>query len=144
MSRTDALSAVFSNLAKASEKQQFYEDAERYGKLAGLLAGDADRDGTMESLRSEIARDIEDGYPALQAAGGEAGDRGVLRAVKWGEKVTTSQRALVDRFATKGEELLEGRKLFVCEACGFIYLGDDPPEICPVCKAPSTRFSLVR
>ena len=24
----------------------------------------------------------------------------------------------------------------VCDICGFIYIGDDPPEFCPVCKVP--------
>ncbi len=57
------------------------------------------------------------------SAGAEAGDRGALRTVKWGKKVTTAQRALVDRYASKGDELLEGEQLFVCEACGFIFLG---------------------
>lgn len=144
MMQNDVLSAVFSNLGKASEKQQHYEIAERYGRLAGVYAGEDSPEGDLDSLRAMLAGDLESAYPRLQAAGADASDRGVLRALKWGEKVTTAQRALVDRYLSKGEELVEGKKLLVCEACGFIFLGDGAPEICPVCKAPSSRFSVVR
>ena len=144
MSQADALTAVFSNLAKAAERQQRVAVAERYGRLSALLAGGAEAGGTLAALRAEVAEDVEQCYPALQSAGTEVADHGVLRAVKWGEKVTTSQRALLDRYASKGEELLEGKQLFVCEACGFIFLGTEPPPVCPACKAPSSRFSAVR
>ena len=76
--------------------------------------------------------------------GAEWAERGALRAATWGQKVTTSQRALIDRYLSKGQELLDGKKLFVCEACGFIFLGDSPPPICPTCKAPQSRFSVVK
>ncbi|TVQ22347.1 MAG: rubredoxin [Spirochaetaceae bacterium] len=144
MPDTTGLSAVFSNLSKAADKQQLFDTAERFSKLSTLFPGAGPGEPTIESLRAEVARDVERDYPALQAAGTEASDRGVLRAVKWGEKVTTAQRALIDRYTAKGDQLLDEKKLFVCEACGFIFLGDEPPEICPVCKAPSARFSTVK
>lgn len=31
-------------------------------------------------------------------------------------------------------------KKFVCSVCGFVHEGDTPPENCPQCKAPSTKF----
>lgn len=31
-------------------------------------------------------------------------------------------------------------KKFVCTICGYIHEGDTPPEICPICKAPSDKF----
>ncbi|MGA7105977.1 MAG: hypothetical protein WBX49_11580 [Candidatus Deferrimicrobiaceae bacterium] len=27
-----------------------------------------------------------------------------------------------------------------CTVCGYIHRGDEPPEVCPVCGAPSERF----
>lgn len=32
-------------------------------------------------------------------------------------------------------------KKFVCAVCGYIYEGSEPPEQCPQCKAPKTKFS---
>lgn len=27
-----------------------------------------------------------------------------------------------------------------CTVCGYIYQGENPPDICPVCKAPASKF----
>ncbi len=27
-----------------------------------------------------------------------------------------------------------------CEICGFIHDGDEPPENCPICSAPKSKF----
>ena len=29
---------------------------------------------------------------------------------------------------------------YVCMVCGYVYEGDNPPESCPVCKAPAEKF----
>ena len=31
-------------------------------------------------------------------------------------------------------------KKFVCTVCGYVHEGDNPPEFCPVCKAPASKF----
>ncbi len=30
---------------------------------------------------------------------------------------------------------------FVCSVCGYIYEGENPPEKCPICNAPSDKFN---
>ena len=30
---------------------------------------------------------------------------------------------------------------FVCQICGYVHEGDNPPEACPVCKAPASKFT---
>ena len=32
---------------------------------------------------------------------------------------------------------------WVCKVCGYIYEGEQPPENCPVCKAPASMFEKV-
>jgi len=29
---------------------------------------------------------------------------------------------------------------FVCSVCGYVYEGDEAPEVCPICKAPKEKF----
>lgn len=29
---------------------------------------------------------------------------------------------------------------YVCQVCGYVYEGDNPPEFCPQCKAPASKF----
>jgi len=31
-------------------------------------------------------------------------------------------------------------KKFVCSLCGYVHEGEAPPESCPVCKAPASKF----
>ena len=31
-------------------------------------------------------------------------------------------------------------KKFVCSVCGYIHTGDEPPEFCPTCKVPASKF----
>lgn len=31
-------------------------------------------------------------------------------------------------------------KTFVCTVCGYVYEGENPPEFCPICKAPKEKF----
>jgi len=31
-------------------------------------------------------------------------------------------------------------KKFVCTVCGYVHEGDAPPEKCPICKAPASKF----
>ena len=30
---------------------------------------------------------------------------------------------------------------WVCAVCGYVHEGDQPPEQCPVCKAPKEKFT---
>ena len=31
-------------------------------------------------------------------------------------------------------------KKFICTVCGYVHEGDTPPEVCPICKAPASKF----
>ena len=46
--------------------------------------------------------------------------------------------------ATKQEEPKQdapaGAKKYVCSVCGYIHMGDCPPESCPQCKVPAEKF----
>ncbi|MBD7915219.1 NADH peroxidase [Clostridium sp. Sa3CUN1] len=35
-------------------------------------------------------------------------------------------------------------KKFVCTICGYIHTGDNPPEICPVCKVGAEKFKELK
>ncbi|SDA14598.1 Rubrerythrin [Ruminococcus sp. YE71] len=32
---------------------------------------------------------------------------------------------------------------FVCSVCGYVYEGEEAPEVCPLCKAPREKFNKV-
>lgn len=35
-------------------------------------------------------------------------------------------------------------KKFVCSICGYVYEGEKAPDVCPQCKAPSSKFNEVK
>ena len=39
--------------------------------------------------------------------------------------------------------MLADTEIWICTACGFIYIGETPPELCPVCKVPSWKFEKI-
>ena len=86
------------------------------------------------------AQDLSEGYPALSAEALAKGDRGTLRICTWGEKVTRIQDVLINRYIKEGSAFLKDTDVWVCSVCGFIYTGDTPPDLCPVCKVPDWKF----
>lgn len=60
-----------------------------------------------------------------------------------GEKVTRMLASLVNRYLNEGEKMLEDTNIWVCTTCGFVYVGDNPPQLCPVCKVPDWKFEKI-
>ena len=140
------LSAICSNLAKGCEKQYLAEEMELFLKLAGYFkskAAPADTENTGDLL-AMVSKDLETEYPHAEAAAGESGDRGAKRALVWSGKVTRMLESLLERFGNEQGAFLEHTKVFVCDICGFIYIGDEAPAICPVCKVPSLKIMEVQ
>ena len=138
------LSAIFSNLGKAAEKQDHPDESADFERLSGKYWEPAPIDGGLDVLVSCIEKDLSEHYPAISGLANELADSGTQRCVKWGEKASSIQKSLLSRYASKGEALFEDKNLYVCEACGFIALSEDFPELCPVCKAPKSRFIRIK
>jgi rubrerythrin len=104
------------------------------GRIAHLESKD------FSDLSPMIADDIAKKYAAVENEATLVKDRGALRCVTWGKKVTAIHKSLLARFETQGDALLDGNQVYVCEACGFIAVASDVPQLCPICKAPASRF----
>lgn len=140
------LSAFCSNLAKACEKQQLFEQQKQFAELADYYVQKAEKvDGaSMEAIHALVKGDLDSGFgPAFEQAHADH-DRGALRALAWSQKVTMLLDSLLKRYESKGDALIEGTSVYVCEICGFIFVGDNPPDICPVCKVPKSKLVKVR
>ena len=138
-------SALCSNLAKGCEKQYYPEQAASFRKLAAWFAAQSKTETTpsFERLLSLINTDLAEGYPLTNTVSRQNGDRGALRSLVWGEKVTRILKSLLDRYSREGDTMLENTGVYVCTICGFVYVGNDLPEVCPVCKVPSRKFEKI-
>lgn len=138
------LAALCSNMARACEKQYKEEEASLFRELAAFFAEKtpAVEDASVEALTKALQADI-DSYADIRKAADEAGDRGAARVSVWGEKVTLMLSSLMSRYLQNGEALLADTEIWVCTACGFVYIGDTPPQQCPVCKVPDWKFEKI-
>ena len=138
------LAALCSNLARGCEKQYKPEEAGLFRQLADYFTAvvPAVNDASVEKLAKELQTDA-DNYATVRAAADANADRGAARVCVWGEKVTRMLLSLVNRYLNEGEAMLKDTNIWVCTTCGFVYIGDTPPEICPVCKVPDWKFEKI-
>ena len=138
-------SALCSNLAKGCEKQVLPEQAEAFRELAAWLGARApeEADASFDALLEKVNADLASGYPAAFAAAESRADRGALRSLTWSEKVSMILKSLLMRYEREGEAMLRYTGVYVCTICGFVYVGDTLPEVCPICKVPNKKFERI-
>lgn len=137
--------ALCSSLAKGCEKQYLPEQAAAFRKLSEWFTArsEAEAAPSFEKILERIGADLETDFPAAGAAARRGGDRGALRSLTWSEKVTRILKSLLTRYAREGDAMLENTGVYVCTICGFVYVGNELPEVCPVCKVPNRKFERI-
>lgn len=140
------MSILCSNLARGCEKQYLFDEAEDFKELANFFKSKAEPiiSNGFEDILKLIEHDLDVALPYANEMAKANNDRGAQRAITWSTKVTSMLKSLVDRYLKMGDKMLENTGVFVCTACGFVFVGDKAPDICPVCKVPSWKFEEVR
>ena len=138
------LAALCSNLARGCEKQYKQEEADLFKQIADYFTAVVPtvNDASVEKLAKELQTDANN-YAAVRATADANADRGAARVCVWGEKVTRMLSSLVNRYLNEGEAMLKDTNIWVCTTCGFVYIGDTAPELCPVCKVPDWKFEKI-
>lgn len=140
------LAATFSNLARGCEKQYLAREQQLFGELAAYFTGRAQaqaKPADAEQLVAQVKADIDRNHPRAEAAAKAAADRGAQRALVWSGKVERIVGTLLERYRKEGSAFLDGANVYVCTICGFVYVGENPPELCPICKVPSWKFQKI-
>jgi len=138
-------SALFSNLSKGCEKQYWNDAAESFHQLAeyykskNILAEQV----SFSDFEMLIQQDLIN-YGEAKIIAAQMKDRGALRALTWGEKVTRLLKTILDMYEKQQDALLINKHIYVCEICGFIYIGNGVPEICPICKVPNSKIKEIK
>lgn len=138
------LAAVCSNLARGCEKQYKAEESALFTQLADYFTAvtPAVNDATVDEVAKLLQSDLDE-YSGVRSVADSNSDRGAARVCVWGEKVTMMLSSLVGRYLNEGEAMLAGTDIWVCTVCGFVYIGETPPELCPVCKVPPYKFEKI-
>lgn len=138
------MAALCSNLARGCEKQYMPAEMGLFNQLADWFTQHTPsvEDATVEAIAARLQQDIAD-YPKVNQVGVDHGDRGSQRVCTWGEKATRMLSSLMNRYSRDGEAMLADTDIWVCTACGFVFIGKEAPELCPVCKVPSWKFNKI-
>ncbi len=138
------LAALFSNLARGCEKQYRFEEAGLFRELADYYtAATPSMDNiSVAKLAADLQNDINQ-YSTARATVDSVSDRGAARTCVWGEKVTRILFSLISRYLKEGEAMLADMNIWVCSTCGFVYIGNQAPENCPICKVPAWKFDKI-
>lgn len=138
------LSALCSNLKRGCGVQQLSREAELFGQIADYFESRAvrpDNEG-VATLLSMIDSDLES-FEIAKSTAYLMSDRGSLRVLTWSEKATIIMKSVLEMYQND-PSFLEHTNVYVCDICGFIYIGDNPPDVCPVCKVPGHMILKVK
>ncbi len=136
------LSALCSNLAKGCEKQFLLEERDLFYQLSEYFTNMvvSQKEKSFDDIAKLVGADLSEDYSKAKTITESKADRGALRAIVWSDKVSRIMRSLFDRYASAGEAMLENTKIYVCDICGFVYVGNELPNVCPVCKVPNFKI----
>jgi rubredoxin len=139
------LAAVMSNLARSCEKQYMFPEMDLFNELATYFDSlvPMKENPKVEKILKKLQENVDD-YPALRKTSDDHKDRGAARAIVWTQKVTTILNTIMNRYLTEGDAFLKDNPIWMCTVCGFIYIGKEPPVLCPVCKVPSWKFTEIK
>ena len=134
------ISLICSNLAKASEKQYLEEEKDLFRELSKYYEElESAKTGSLDDVIDMVNSDINSFSKAMEIFS-KYDDRGAKRVVNWTSKSTNIMKVVIDTYKEKGIDYIKNNKIWVCDICGFIYVGDNPPKVCPVCRVPSVKI----
>ena len=135
----DEIAYVCSNLAKACEKQYLEEEKKLYLELFEYFKSNEAKSGELSDLGVMFDSDIKLLNDAFNLANAYE-DSGAKRVLTWATKTTNIINTIVKNYNEKGIEYIKNNKIWVCDICGFVFIGDNPPQVCPICKVPNFKI----
>lgn len=141
------MSIICSNLARGCEKQYMPAEAEKFASLGEFFrkkAGNISEGKGLAAISALLKEDIDKNYPYAHSVADAVGDRGAKRSLVWSEKVTRMLQSILARYEKEGDKMLEHSGVYLCSICGFVYVGEKAPDLCPVCKVPSWKFEQLK
>ena len=146
----------YNNVAKLFEAiayAEYVHARNHYRRLRGLVedarvyAGAPIGPGnTLQNLGHAIngeAYEVREMYPVFIRVAEFQGDEAAAKSFRWAleaEKIHLDLYGEAKKYVEKGVDWRLGKKIWICSVCGHTYIGDSPPDRCPVCGSPSKVY----
>lgn len=139
------VSALCSGLAGSCKRQYLYREAEQFMMLADYYRAHtpAPAETSVDKLLTLTDEDLAAPYARAKTAADAANDRGAKRILTWSERVTKRISSILTQYKGQRDVLLQNTNIYICEVCGYIFIGDTLPRGCPVCHVSNIRISQV-
>ncbi len=131
----------FKNIARLFRAIAYaeYVHAKNHARALGYIGS---MEENLQTAMDGEKFEVEEMYPAYDAIaklqGEESAERSIHFAIE-AEKIHYHLYASAKEEVSKGKDM-EISDIYICPVCGYTYVGDDPPEKCPVCGLPSEKF----
>ncbi|OHD57247.1 MAG: rubrerythrin [Spirochaetes bacterium GWF1_51_8] len=103
-------------------------------------------DETIKNLEAAMGGEnfeVEEMYPAYDAIATLQKENGAIKSIHYAleaEKIHYDYYKKAKSHVEKGKDWEIG-KVYICPVCGYTHIGEDVPEVCPVCKAKKSKFA---
>ncbi|HPR64091.1 MAG TPA: rubrerythrin family protein [Thermoanaerobaculia bacterium] len=132
----------FPNVARLFKAIAFAEQVHAFNHARKLGMGGTTGDNLQAGIDGETF-EVEEMYPAYDAMAKSLDDKEALRTIFYAleaEKVHAVMYQDARERVLEGKDI-DGQAVHVCSVCGYTHIGE-PPDCCPVCKVPRTRFQI--
>lgn len=135
---------ICSNLARGAEKEYLFEEQQLFTELFKHFESRIEQmPGSLDDVVNLMTEDSKL-FDTAFATSDKYNDRGSKRVLTWASKTTNIVKSILDNYQKEGLDYLKNTKIWVCDICGFVYIGDTPPAVCPICKVPSLKIMEVQ
>lgn len=135
---------ICSNLARGAEKEYLFEEQQLFTELFKHFESCIEQmPGSLDDVLNLMTEDSKL-FDTAFATSDKYNDRGSKRVLTWASKTTNIVKSILDNYQKEGLDYLKNTKIWVCDICGFVYIGDTPPAVCPICKVPSLKIMEVQ
>lgn len=161
------LKAAFSGESEARNKYTYFASAARkegYEQIAAIFLETADNEKEHAKIWYKYLAEIGSTLSNLENAAGtekyewldmyksfakDAREEGFDEIAERFEMVAEIEKSHYERYSKLIENIKDGKVflrdgtvIWKCRNCGYIYVGKNPPENCPVCKHPRAFFEI--
>lgn len=135
---------ICSSLARGCEKQYLDNQQKLFQELYEYYEEKiVSKEGTLDDIFINYDKDITMFNDAMNVAE-RYNDSGAKRIITWSLKTSNIIKAILKKYQENGFQDFKNTKIWVCDICGFVYIGNQPPEVCPVCKVPNFKIMEVK
>ena len=130
----------FDNVARLFKAISYAEQVHATNHARNLGYIGKTTDNLQDAIDGETF-EVEEMYAAYDAIAKLQGEKEAEKSIYFAreaEKIHAKMYADAKADVEKGKDVEIGT-VYICPICGFTHIGD-PPDVCPVCKAPKDKF----